>query len=430
MKKTVIITGIVVVVLLAALFAFNKFTAMKKMAGLFTEVSEGRFEVAVTTTGELLALKSVDILGPDFTTGRDIRMVNIKITDMITEGTEVKKGDYIARLDRTEFENTLKDERDRYNTYMTNLEVAILDTSVTMNSIRDQITNQIHTVEEAKLTLRNSKYETPTIIRQAEINADRAERTLDQLKRSYQLRKAQSTTNVNNRLRMARTIERRVKDYEEVLQSFTVTAPSEGMVIYKKDRLGTKRKVGSSINPMDRVIATLPDLTTMLSKVYVSEIEVSKIKPGLPVTITVDAFPANAYKGKVTSIANIGETLPNSDSKVFEVMIQLDGTDMNLRPSMTTNNKIMIREFENVVYVPTESIHTGTDSIPVVYTKSGAKQVVILGDSNGEDVIIEKGLKPGQQIYIEIPENEGRFRLAGKDLIDEIKAREKVLAKN
>ena len=91
MKKTIIVTGLVVVGLFAALFAFNKISDIKKKAALFTEVSEGKFEIAVSTTGELLALKSVDIMGPNFTEGRDIRMVNIKITDMITEGTEVKR---------------------------------------------------------------------------------------------------------------------------------------------------------------------------------------------------------------------------------------------------------------------------------------------------------------------------------------------------
>ena len=79
------------------------------------------------------------------------------------------------------------------------------------------------------------------------------------------------------------------------------------MVIYYRDRGGAKRKIGSSISPWDPVVATLPDMSTMISKTYVNEIDVSKVKPGQKVEIIVDAFPEKRYTGVVTSVANIGE---------------------------------------------------------------------------------------------------------------------------
>ena len=167
------------------------------------------------------------------------------------------------------------------------------------------------------------------------------------------------------------------------------------MVIYKKDRNGTKRKAGSTINPFDRVIATLPDLSSMISKVYVNEIDISKIKTGQKVNINVDAFPKKAYTGSVYTIANIGEVLPNSDSKMFEVQIKLEGSDTDLRPSMTTGNKILIRTYNDVTYIPTESVHTGTDGIPFVYGKNNTKILVMLGEANDKNVIVEKGLEAG-----------------------------------
>jgi multidrug efflux pump subunit AcrA (membrane-fusion protein) len=281
-------------------------------------------------------------------------------------------------------------------------------------------------VEEAEITLRNSKFEPPTTIRQAEINLEQAKRNLDQLNRSYTLRDAQTRVNVKNRRLFLSRMERRVKDYEEVLAGFVITAPSSGMIIYKKDRFGNKRKVGSNINPMDRAVATLPDLSVMLSKVFVSEIEVNKVLPGQTVIITVDAFPEKSYYGKIISVANIGEKLPNSDSKVFEVMAKIDGTDFNLRPSMTTNNKIMIKTFENVVYVPSECIHTGTDSLPSVFTKSGHRQIVLLGEANEKEVIIEKGLEPGAEVYLGTPEKPEDFRLAGEEYIETIRERDRL----
>jgi len=244
MKRTVIITSIIVVVTLVALIIFNKLTTRSKdTASLFTEAMSGRFEIAVTTTGELMAENSVDIKAPEIMQGRDVRSSNIKITDLITEGTVVKEGDYIATLDRTEFDNSLKDSRERLVTFQSNLEMAILDTAVTMTNIRDQIANQIHTVEEAEITLRNSKYEPPTTIRQAEINLEKQKRTLEQLRRSYTLRKAQTASTIRTQKMWVSRIEKRIRDYEEVLAGFVITSPSPGMVIYKRDRFGTKRRL-------------------------------------------------------------------------------------------------------------------------------------------------------------------------------------------
>jgi multidrug efflux pump subunit AcrA (membrane-fusion protein) len=417
MKKTIYITVAVAAFTLIALIVFNKVASKKKTTNQFTEVLSGTFEITVNNTGELIAEKSTEIKGPDIASGRDVRSTNIKITDLIPEGTEVKAGDYVATLDRTEFDNNLKDAYDRIATFKTEIEMLLLDTAMTMNNIRDQISNQIHTVQEAEISLRNSKFETPMTIRSAEINFDQAKRTLEQLKRSYTLREAQTRTNVRNRRMWMGRIERRIKDYEEVLAGFTIIAPSTGMIIYKRDRFGNKRKSGSSINAMDRVVATLPDLSSMISKVFVSEIEINKVKLGQKVSVTVDAFPTKSYSGSVFYVANIGEKLPNSDSKVFEVQIKLDGTDYNLRPSMTTNNKIMIETFENVTFVPNECVHTGSDSIPFVYTRNGFKRAVVLGKSNDKEVIIEKGIEPGTMLYLDVPDKPEKFKYTDQEKI-------------
>lgn len=425
MKRTIIITIIVVVVAMTTLLIFNNVTTRKHdMENMFTEVSYGNFEISISTTGELFAENSVDIQAPEIMRGRDVRGSNIKITDLIPEGTVVKTGDYIATLDRTEFDNSLKDSRERLVTLQSNLEMALLDTAVSMTDIRDQISNQVHAVEEAEITLKNSKFEPPTTIRQAEINLEKQKRVLEQLRRSKTLIAAQTQQKIRSQKIWVSRIEKRINDYEEVLSGFVITSPSPGMVIYKRDRFGIKRKVGSMINPIDRVIATIPDLEVMMSKVYVSEVEVNKVQPGQLVTVSVDAFPDKRYTGNVLSVANIGEKLPNSDTKVFEVQIKLEGTDLQLRPSMTTSNKIIIKTFDNVTYIPNECVHTGIDGIPVVYTKNGVKQIVVLGESNERSTVIEDGLKPGTVLYLAMPEETDNFRLSGEEFIDIIRDRQ------
>ena len=426
MKKKFIITGIVIAMAFILLFAFTKITSRRNTTEFYTMVQKGQFDQTVISAGELIAEKSIDIKGPEIAMGRDIRFFMIKIQDLIPEGTIVKEGDYVATLDRTDLNNSLKDTQTSLTALQTALDMKLLDTAVALNDLRDQIKNQKYTVQEAAITLKNSKYEPAPTIRSAEIALDKSQRTLEQLNRSYAQKLAQNKTDIINQTYWVNKNARRVKDLEEVLAGFSIKAPSSGMVIYKKEWSGTKRKVGSMINPFDRVVATLPDLTTMLSKTYVNEIDVSKMKNGQTVDITIDAFPLKKFNGKVSYVANIGEKLNNSNDKVFEIQAKVEGSDPALRPSMTTGNKIIVKTAKDAIFIPTECVQAGTDSIPFVYSKNGFKQIVLLGDANEKYVVVEKGLDPGTLIYLNNPENPEKFKLKGKELIAVIKEREKL----
>jgi HlyD family secretion protein len=423
MKRTIIFTGIGIGFAFILLFVFNRIASKRNSPDSFATVKKGEFEIAISSTGELFAENSIDIKGPDFSNRRFVRSRNIKIQDLIPEGTVVRKGDYIATLDRTELDNSLKDQLEQLETFYTKLEMKKLDTAVVQSSLRDDIKNQEFIVSEAAMTLRNSKYEAPPIIRQAEISLDKAQRVLEQKKRSYMLNLAQNKTDIANQKLFITRIERRAEDLKEILAGFTITAPEQGMVIYKREWNGSKRKVGSSINPFDRVVATLPDLASLVSKTYVNEIDESKIKPGQKVYITIDAFPKKSFTGTVLNVANIGEILPNTNDKVFEVQIKLNESDPLLRPSMTTGNKIIMKIVPEALYIPTECVHAGLDSIPFVYTKSRKKQIVVLGQANEKNIIVEKGLSPGTKVYLNNPVNTEKFKLAGEELIPLIKER-------
>ena len=415
---------------------FNKMISKNKILNSYAEVKKGLFEIIVTNTGELLAEKSLDIKGPEIAQGSDrgpgqgfggrggdMHAMDLKILDIVPEGTMVNTGDYIAQLDRTSYDNTLKDELENLKTQHTNLEMKILDSAVVLTDLRDDIKNSKFTVEEAEITLLQSKYEPPATIRQAEIALDKAKRALEQKKKGYSLKVAQNLSEIAHLTLHVSRSTRLVNDLQEFLSKFTIKAPSYGMVTYKKDRNGAKRKAGSTVNPFDRVIATLPDLSSMISKIYVNEIEISKVKKGQKVNITVDAFPDRSYNGTVTSIANVGEVLPNSDAKMFEVLVKVDDADPALRPSMTTGNKIIIKTFNNAVFIPTECVQTGADSIPFVYKKNKTRQIVILAESNEKNVIVEQGLEPGTTIYLIPPAQAGKFKLAGENLIPILRQR-------
>jgi HlyD family secretion protein len=428
MKKILIPSGVIVAVI--ALILFNRMTSKRRSVNEFTETKVGAFEITIPVSGELIAERSLDVKGPEINSGNmgrggghGMHAIDLKIQDIVAEGTMVNKGDYIAQLDRTSYSNTLKDEIQTLTTARNDLHMKVLDTAVVLTNLRDEIKNQVFVVEEASIVLDQSKFEPPATTRKAEMNLNKERRALDQRKLAYKLHAQETMAEIRSLKLKYDKQSTLVDDLQNFLAEFTITAPAPGMVIYKKEWNGTKRITGSNVNPWDRVVATLPDLSSMLSKTYINEIDISRVKPGDEVTIKVDAFPDKTFTGRVTTVANVGEQLNNSDSKMFEIEIKVNKSDPSLRPSMTTSNKILIKKFNNVVFIPTECVHTGADSIPFVYTKNRTRQIVVLGEANDKNIIVEQGLKPGTLIYLVTPDNAGNFKLNGENLISIIRER-------
>lgn len=413
------------VFVIAAIIFFSLDSDVKQNA-LSVKAELGEFEILVTVTGELQAISSVDIMGPsELRNSRSLRIRNIKIQDLIPEGTVVDSGAYVGELDRSEVGTNLKDLEDELETAESQYLKTQLDTTMQLRELRDQLINLRFVLEEKQIVLDQSKFEPPATIRQATIDLERAERAYEQAKDNYLLKVQQAKANMREASIELEKSRRKVQELKDVINKFTIYAPQSGMVIYKKEWSGQKRKVGSMINPWDLTVATLPDLSSMSSKTYVNEIDISKVKEGQKVRIGVDAFPDKNYTGEVVDVANIGEQLPNTDAKVFEVIINIDQSDSIMRPAMTTSNQIITNVYNDVIYVPLEAIHN-EDSLSFVYTTNHKKQIIVPGPSNENHIIIEQGLKEGDEVYLSVPANLDKFKLSGEELIPVLQERARI----
>lgn len=422
-RKHYIIIAIVAIVILVIVIV--KLGKEKPNNQLTVKAQKGEFEILVTTTGELQAKSSIDITGPtELGNSRELRIREIKIQDLVPEGTLVDSGQYVGDLDRSEVSISLKDLKDELEKAESQFIKIQLDTTMQLRDLRDQLVNLKFEREEKQIVLDQSQFEPPATIRQAKIDLEKSDRAFDQAEKNYSLKKEQARADMREASINLEKARRKVIELENVISKFTIFAPSSGMVIYKKEWSGEKRKVGSTINPWDLSIATLPDLSSMLSKTFVNEIDISKVKSGQYVRIGIDAFPEKKYTGKVLEVANIGEQLPNTDAKVFEVLVSVDQADSILRPSMTTSNQIITEVFTDVVFLPLEAIHTN-DSLSFVYTTSNKKQIIIPGVSNENHIIIEQGIQESEEVYLSIPEEEKKMKYSGLELIPVLKEREK-----
>ena len=395
----------------------------KKKIGneLIVEVEQGDFEILVTVTGELLAKNFENIRGPNLSTGV-FRWGEYRIQDLVPEGTIVEKGDYVAEIDRTSAKNAILDLEERIQRQEVQVETVRLDTSLALRGLRDDLINRESIIQEIRMRLDNAVFETPATVRGIEFELERALRSLEQAHRHYVVREQHNSNWMMDTERVLRIMNAQLAQMQEIIQQFTVRAPSSGMVIYRRERNNQKRRAGSVITPNDNVVALLPDLSEMLSRTHVNEIDISKVKAGQQVRIGIDAFPEKKYTGAITSVANIGEQLSGSDAKVFEVIIEVNEYDPIMRPAMTTSNHIVINTMSDVTFVSLDAIYL-QDSIPFVYTTNHTKQIVLLGEANDTEIIVEQGLSAGEKVYLSLPENAASWKITGEELIPVIKER-------
>jgi len=366
-----------------------------------TKVNFGQFIISVTTTGELDAKNSTEIKGPPNLQSIEI-WSDIKLENIVDEGTVVDSGDYIASLDKTAVLNKLKDVDSNLDKLQSQITKLKLDSALTLRAARDQMINLEYGAEEARLEVENSKFEPLATQRKMEITHEKSLRSLQQAKENYVLKKDKEETSINEVMidyNKGQESKNRIMD---MLDKFTIKAPQAGMVIYAKTWRGDKIKAGSMISPWRPTVAKLPDLTQMQIKTYVNEIDISKIKVDQVVEVGVDAFADKKLSGIVTSVANIGEEMKNSTAHVFEVMINVEGQDEDLRPAMTTKNKIITDELADVLFIPLEALNT-QDSTQFVYS-DGSKKQVETGESNDESIVVTRGLTQDDEVYLFPPD--------------------------
>ena len=364
-------------------------------------VPRGPFQLSVKATGELQAKNAKRIMGPSGL--QQVGIYNATIDNLVPEGTTVKKGDYVASINRSDITNKMTEASTELDRVMTQLEQAKIDTAIDLRGLRDQINNLLFLKREKELQVQQSRFEPEMVIRQSQLDLEKTDRDLSQTRENLRLKEQQAKAKIQEINTLLRQQQNKLERLQEVASGFSIMAPEDGMVIYRRSWNG-KIASGSQINAFDPVVAELPDLSDMIAKSYVNEVDINKIRVGLDAEVRIDALPDKVYAGKVIQVANVGEELRGFDSKVFEVIIQILETDSLMRPAMTTGAEIFIDDFQDVVSIPIDGMFV--DSVNYVFKYKGnslVRQEVLPGLSSDMMVIIDAGLESGDEILLGLP---------------------------
>ena len=183
-----------------------------------------------------------------------------------------------------------------------------------------------------------------------------------------------------------------------------LVAPSAGVIIRRGVEQGETVVGGTSAFGGGTEVFTIADLSTLLVKAAVNEVDIGKVQPGDSVALSVDAFPGDTVLGIVRLVppaARLHERI-----RVFDVEIEARGDGTVLRPGMTANVRIRGPARKGVVRVPVEAVLLD-EGDPVVYKVTGTaapeRTAVTLGLSDLTHVEILSGVQPGDSVALEDP---------------------------
>ncbi len=374
----------------------------KPMKIAWAEVKKGEFIVDLRTRGDIDALLSTNVSIPAMR-----RRVPLQIVDIVPEGTTVKKGDFLLQLDKSSAQQRLDDGRDALASAQAELSTQKAQIASTMAQLQSELEGQKYKYEQAKLNLRMMEYEAEIKKRDAELSMKQAEVALAKAEESIKSQIVVDRATLMKAQLAVKQAQVELKEDEDALAALTIVSPLDGLVVYQEFfSSGTLKKIQVGDSPFfGQQIIKIPDLSNMMVKTTVNEVQISQLDLGQNAIITVDALEGKIYYGRISRLASIARREQSTNIKVFDVEVRIDSTDGQLRPGMTCDCQIITGRIKNTMFIPVQSVFQKVDTTVVYVMSAGGPKMrkIKLGAKGSNFVVVEKGLEEGEKISLRDP---------------------------
>lgn len=347
-----------------------------RMECVTAKVGHADIQNSVTATGTIEPVTSVDV-------GTQVSGIVSHI--FVDYNSPVKKGQVIAQLD------------------MVNLQSELSGAQANLRSARANLKSL-----QSALDYQTANYERYTrLYEKGLISAndyEQARLSHEQAVRSHEQAAQAVSQQVEN-----------VKRAQTNLDYATITSPIDGVVLSKEVEEG--QTVASSFNT-PTLFKIAQDLTDMRVIADVDEADIGQVKEGLPVTFTVDAYPDDLFRGRVTQVRQQATT--ESNVVTYEVVISAPNADLKLKPGLTASVNILTLDVPDALAVPSralkftpspdmlaegESIEDKPEAPHKVWVKEGTVYravPVTVGESSATHTQILSGVAEGREVVVDI----------------------------
>jgi HlyD family secretion protein len=427
LKKSLIAIAVLVAAALAAYFLFIR-DGGKDEAGYETaEVVRGDVTSYVSATGT--ANPKVSVL-----VGTEVSGTIKEI--FVEENDDVKTGELLLRLDRELLESRLTQSKAALEA----IEAAHAELVAERASVAAEVETGIQRAKaeyaeaDARLMRGKGLFDKGFISRE----------DLDALMREQAVKKAVYDQSVAGKARLAAyesRIDAAVSRANEAragldtartnLDKSEITAPMDGVVITRNVDVG--QTVAASFNTPE--LFEIGDLTVMEVEVSVDEADVGRVAVGMDVEFTVDAYPGEVFRGRVSRLSYSPEIVQNVVT--YTGIIEVGNAELKLRPGMTANVEVITAHRVDVPLVPNAALRVKIDtdndkdvkegpaqpvtppwdSVPVWVMKDGrpAKVWVVTGETDYINTEIVSGLAPGDEVITDVTGSAGARNGSDRD---------------
>ncbi|MFH1672713.1 MAG: efflux RND transporter periplasmic adaptor subunit [Pseudomonadota bacterium] len=279
------------------------------------EVKRGDLTVTVTATGALQPTNQVDV-GTEVSGA--IEAVEVDYND------RVKVGQILAKLDTSKLEARVLQSK----AALESVRAKVLETQAALKETR----NQLERLKQAQ-KLSNNKVPSQHDLGAAEAALERAK--ADEASAKAQVAESQATLEAN----------------EADLSKAVIYSPVNGIVLVRRVEPG--QTVAASLQAP--VLFTLAeDLIHMELHVDVDEADVGQVKEGQEAAFTVDAYPDRTFPARITQVRYVSKTV--NGVVTYETILNVDNSDLSLRPGMTATADITVKKVEKGILVPNAAL--------------------------------------------------------------------------
>ena len=307
-KRYIAIIGIIIAVIVIALFLFKSSSAKY----ITKEITKGSISEYVEASGTIKPINTIAV-------GTQVSGTVAAI--YVDYNSQVKKGQLLAELDPSLFQSNVDQSTAKLNNAQASYSKALANLEYKKNNYkRYEHLYAKNYVSRDEVELARSNYLTA----QADVNAARAEMNASQ---------ATLKNNLTN------------------LGYSKITSPVDGTVISRAVDVG--QTVAASFNT-PTLFEVAEDLTKMQIETSVSEADIGKIKVGQEADYTLDGYPNKTFKGKVTQVRLASTTTNNVVT--YTVIVSVDNSDGFAIPGMSANVSIVTGQVKDALVVDNKAL--------------------------------------------------------------------------
>lgn len=210
--------------------------------------------------------------------------------------------------------------------------------------------------------------------------------------------------------------EARAANLRDKLTKTIIRAPHEGTLLLR-DLTEGQVITGASAQNGGTLLGEVADLSGLMVRTNVNEIDVARLKVGDAANVRIDPLRNLMLTGTVRRIATSAAESPVDRTRVFPVDVVVDTPDPRLRPGMSATVTFTLSHADNTPAIPLSAVFTTPDSVRYVFVRTAtgfAPRAIDIGIADTRRVQVLTGLALGDEVALTRPlVFEGEIPIAG-----------------